>query len=320
MVIVRRVWISLFTLFSVCAFAQSDPVFSHYMLNPAYYNPGWIGNINSAFASFQHRSQWTGYTSTFDGSGGAPGSQLVTFIAPVHGVIKSVGANVLLDRQGPETTIQFEVGGAYNLAMQKGTLSFGLMPSLISRRIDNSILRPEVSPDPLISGLSESQTKPDLSAGVFYRTYSGYFAGLGVKHLLSPSLVQVESETSDNRLSQTYYLHGGAVFNLSRDLEFMPTFLLRTTLSGFSLDLGGMATIRETMWGGLSFRQSEAVILLLGYSFLENKELRVGYSFDYVIKDQTAKRPTSHEIFIRYDIPGFILGGRKAVKTPRFSF
>ena len=86
------------------------------------------------------------------------------------------------------------------------------------------------------------------------------------------------------------------------------------------MDISGIATYKNIMWGGMSYRRSEAVVLLVGYNFLPNQVLKIGYSFDYVVKDQDAKSPTSHEIFLRYDLPGFILGGRKEVKTPRFSF
>ncbi|MEQ9229151.1 MAG: type IX secretion system membrane protein PorP/SprF, partial [Cyclobacteriaceae bacterium] len=113
---------------------------------------------------------------------------------------------------------------------------------------------------------------------------------------------------------------GGRIFEVNRDLEITPTAIVKTDLSGYSFDISGVATYKATMWGGLSFRKSESVIVLLGYNLLENKELKVGYSFDYVAKDQDAKQPTSHEIFVRYNLPSFVLGGRKAVKTPRFSF
>ena len=108
--------------------------------------------------------------------------------------------------------------------------------------------------------------------------------------------------------------------NLNRNFDLTPTMLVRTDLNRYSLELSGVTTYRDIMWAGLSYRYSESITLLIGYNFLEDKELKAGYSFDYIVKDQEAKRPTSHEIFIRYDLPSLILGGRKAVKTPRFSF
>lgn len=306
-------------LSSFSAKSQTDPFFSHYMFNPGTYNPGWLGDASIAFASFQHRSQWAGYNTTFDGNSGAPSSQLASFVVPIQGTINSAGANIVLDRQGVESTFQLEIGASYNYNLSKGVLSFGLMPSIINRRLDGSRYRTEV-PDPVIQALNESQSSVDLAAGIFYRSFTGYFAGASVRHILSPELISVEGQQVESRLKPIYYFHGGNAFSVNRDLDITPTILVKSDLTGFSADISGIATYRDLMWGGISYRKSEALILLVGYNFLENKELKVGYSFDYVVKDQEAKRPTSHEIFIRYDLPSLILGGRKAVKTPRFSF
>lgn len=302
--------------------AQNDPLFSHYMFNPTYYNPGWLGDVNNAFVVFQHRSQWAGYTTTYDGPGGAPTTQLMTLAVPVDGLIHSAGMNLSYDQVGIESTLKIQAGASYNFNFNSGVLSVGIMPSLITRTLRFDDLRFEDPSDPFNIGTRESSTKPDLAAGVFFKSYSGYFAGAAVDHVFKPSLIQVQGAGSElkGKLKRTYYFHGGRAFQANRDLDITPTFLVKTDLRGFSLDLSGVATYRNTMWAGLSYRRSESAILLMGYNFLENKELKVGYSFDYVAKDQQAKKRTSHEIFVRYNLPSFVLGGRKAIKTPRFSF
>ena len=93
---------------------------------------------------------------------------------------------------------------------------------------------------------------------------------------------------------------------LSRDFLLRPSFLLRANPNNFSnytLDISAIAEYQDRMWGGVAFKRSEAISILLGYSFLEDGKLRAGYSFDYIVKEQDAKEPTSHEIFIRYNLP-----------------
>ncbi len=320
----KKLGMILFIIVSLDVYAQSDPLSSHYMFNPSYYNPGWIGDVRTAFASVQHRSQWVGYSSSFDGSGGAPATQFLSFIVPVDGPITSAGINVIRDVQGPTSNIWVRAGAAYNLEIRQGIISFGLMPGIISRALNFNKLRFEnpAGPFALAEG-KETQTKPDLSTGIFFNSFSGYFGGIGINHLLSSKYnfnISVADNNSSNRFKPTYYLHGGKKIQINRDFEVTPTLLIKTDLKGYSLDISGLATYKNLMWGGLSYRRSEAVVLLFGYNFLPNQILRVGYSFDYVVKDKEAKRPTSHEVFVRYNIPGFILGGRKEVKTPRFSF
>lgn len=318
----RAFFIWAFLIGAYLSSAQTNPFFSQYMLNPATYNPGWLGDVTTAFGAVQHRSQWAGYNSTFDGSGGAPTSQAFSFIIPVKGVINSAGTVISLDQQGIESTLKIQFGGAYNITNEKGIISFGLMPSVLSRSLDFSQFRFETPGDPFDTGNKETQGSLDLAAGIFFRSYSGLFAGVSMDHILSPALIKVESggQKIEGRLQPIYYFHGGNKFTINRDLDITPSLIVRTDLDGFTLDVSGMATYRNTMWGGLSVRRSEAIVLLVGYNFLENQQLKVGYSFDYVVKDQDAKKPTSHEVFLRFDLPSLILGGRKAVKTPRFSF
>lgn len=319
----RKAGVLIFIVGAFHLSAQNDPLFSHYMFNPAYYNPGWIGDTKMAFASFQHRTQWAGYTTSFDGDGGAPSTQLLTFVLPMQGRFSSAGMNIVHDQLGPESTLKLQVGLSYNVEFRQGVVSFGLMPGLVSRTIRFDQLRFENPEDILNTGQRETQLAPDAAAGIFFRSFSGYFAGFGVDHLLSPSLIGVDgvdSQLARGKLSPTYYLHGGKAMSLSRDLELTPTLLVKTDGRGYTMDVSGVFNYKSSMWAGLSYRRAESMVLLLGYSFLENNVLKVGYSFDYVVQNQEAKRPTSHEVFIRYDLPSLVLGGRKAVKTPRFSF
>lgn len=319
----RKIVLILGMLISWEMQAQGDPFFSHYMLNPSYYNPGWMGDVNTGFLSFQHRSQWVDYTSSFDGPGGSPSSQFLSFIVPTTGPVASIGINSMRDQQGPTSSIWISAGAAYNFEIKPGIVSVGLMPGLVSYTLNFNELRFESPDDPFDVRSKVSQTKPDIAAGVFFSSFAGYFGGVGVSHLLSPSFdfgISTSVGKASNQFKPVYYLHGGKKVQISQNLDVRPTLLVKTNWSGYSIDFSGIATYRGIIWGGLSYRQSEAVVLLIGYNCLPNQVLKVGYSLDYVVKDQAAKRPTSHELFLKYDIPDFILGGRKEVKTPRFIF
>jgi hypothetical protein len=82
--------------------------------------------------------------------------------------------------------------------------------------------------------------------------------------------------------------------------------------------LGAIAYLKNTMWAGVSFRQSEAAIVLLGWSFMKEKSLKVGYSMDVIIKDKAAKQAFSHELMVSYDLPVSPGVGKKVVRTPRY--
>jgi len=46
--------------------------------------------------------------------------------------------------------------------------------------------------------------------------------------------------------------------------------------------------------------------------------MRLGYSLDYIVKDQAAKQVTSHELMLIYELPVVAGAGKKVVRTPRY--
>lgn len=297
-------------------FGQNDFFFNHYMFNPSYYNPAWVGTEDQAFAAAHHRSQWAGYDATFDPEG-APTTQLLSLVVPVKSTFSGVGISIANDRVGPINSIQARISVSAKKTFSFGDLSFGLMPAINSQALDPNY-RAADNPDPFIPDGKQSQIKPNLHTGIYFQSRKDYFVGASIENLLQPSFDY--GTPASNEIPISYILMGGTSMGLMRDLILNPTIMVRSDLNTYTYDISAVAVYQERMWGGLAFRRAESLSLLLGYSFLEDNKLKAGYSFDYVIKDKDAKQPTSHEVFIRYDLPDLVFGGRKAVKTPRFTF
>ena len=301
------------------AFGQNDAFFSHYMFNRAFYNPAAVGNEQFATVTLQHRSQWLGYSSTFDGSGGAPSTQLLTVDIPVEEYISGVGLTVLNDNLGPESNFVIQAPISYSIPLQFSTLSIGIMPGFFSRTLKFDELRFNDPSDPFNIGTRESQGVFNLGAGLFFQTDKSLFIGVAATNLLEPEF-DFGLDSLQNRLEMGLNATAGFTFQLTRNLDATPSVLVRSDLNTYTFDINMLMDYKNLAWGGLSFRRSEAIVLLLGYSFLANNELKVGYGLDIVVNEQDAKQPTSHEFLIRYNVPNFRFGGRKPVKSPRFSF
>ena len=300
---------------------QNDFFFNHYVFNPGYYNAGWVGIEEEAFLAGHIRTQWAGYSTSFDGIGGAPSTQLLSLVIPSMGILSGYGLNISNDRQANLNNFQIRFSVAYGKDLRFGRISFGIMPAVFSQSLDFGQLRP-VEPEPGLPEGQESQTQPDLGCGIYFLSLKNYFIGVSVVNLLKPSFdygIQLQAgESLVNSIEPDYLFNVGRQIALSRKTKFLSTALVRTDLSSYTFELSGILTFEDRMWSGLSYRRSESVIILLGYSLLKNNQLKLGYSFDYVVNDREAKQPTSHEIYLRYNLPGIILGGKKAVKTPRF--
>jgi len=305
---------------SLLSYGQNNFFFSHYMFNPTYYNPSWVGVDDNAFLAINYRNQWTGYETTFDGSGGAPNTQLLSFSAPVKSKIFSgIGLNVSNDNLGPVTNFQLKLSTSFSFKIRSGELRLGIQPEIFSKTQSFNELRFNDPSDPLNVGSKETQLRPDLAIGLYYQARDKFYIGASAASILRPSF-DFGSDSLNNQQDMNYTIHGGTDIKLTSDLILLPSVLLRSNLSGWTFDLSAIVMLQKKMWAGLSYRKEEAMVVMLGYSFLEDLGLKAGYSFDLILENREAKEFSSHEIFVRFDLPNLVFGGRKAVKTPRFSF
>lgn len=284
-----------------------------YMFNTLYFNPAFAGVEGVTKFSALHRSQWLGYSPTI-GSGGAPTTQLISFTTPLFKANSGVGAYIVNDRLGPMTNLEGQVSYAYHLAVKDAKLSFGIRAGVFSQSINGKMYIAIDQNDPQLPERFDPQQKMDLAAGIHFRKEK-YYAGLSFNHLTQ---AKFDFNTGQDGALQTHmYFTGGYFYDVNFDLRFQFMGLVKTDFTKTSFDIGGIAYIKDTLWGGLSFRQSEAAILLLGYSFLKDKSMKLGYALDYIIKDQDAKQPTSHEFMLTYELPVTPIG-KKVVRTPRY--
>jgi type IX secretion system PorP/SprF family membrane protein len=292
------------------------------MFNSLYLTPAAAGVEGVTKATILHRSQWLGYESSF-GDGTAPTTQILTFTSPIYKLKSGFGAYVMNDRLGPQNNLEVQAMYAYHLGIKENKLSIGLKLGMYSQSLDFDKYRAIQPDDPLLTdpntGLprtgKESQIRPDLGFGVMYRSEK-YYAGVGVNHLLRSEFDFGVSQR--NALETHMNVTGGYFYDVNFDLQINPTVLIKTDFNEFSMDMGVIATLRNTMWGGLAFRSGEAANLLLGYSFLKDKSLKLGYAIDFVVKDRAAKENFSHEFMMSYELPVSAGIGKKIVRTPRY--
>jgi len=279
-----------------------------------YYNPGFAGAEGVTKFTALHRSQWAGYEPTF-GDGGAPTSQIISMTSPLNKLRSGIGAYIVNDRLGALNNLEAQVSYAYHLALKDTKLSFGLRAGMYAQTIDFDKYRAIDPDDPKIKTGRESQVKPDLGAGVFMQREK-YYVGVSFNHLIKSTFDFGVSQRS--ALQPHMYITGGYYYQVNFDLRVQFSTLVKSDFTKTSFDVGGIAYYKDKMWGGLSFRQSEAAIVMLGYSLLKDGALKVGYGMDVIVKDREAKERLSHEILLTYELPVNPTIGKKIVRTPRY--
>jgi type IX secretion system PorP/SprF family membrane protein len=298
-------------------FAQQDAQFSQYMLNTLWYNPGYAGVEGVTRLTAAHRSQWLGYQPSNNDGGVAPTTQFISMTTPIYKLNSGFGAHILNDKTGPMTNLEAQVSYAYHLALKDSKLSFGLRTGIYSQTIDFGVYR-AIHPNDRLLGDKDgksSQIKPDLSMGVFYRKEKYYF-GVSFSHLTKEKFdFEVDQKSV---LTNHVYLTGGYYYDVSFDLRFLFTGLVQSDLARTTITAGAIGYFKDKVWVGTGFRQGDAAMLLLGYSLVKDKSVKLNYAFDYVVQNQSAKQVTSHELVLTYELPVNPGGGKKVVRTPRY--
>ena len=157
-----------------------------------------------------------------------------------------------------------------------------------------------------------------MALGMFYRAEKHY-VGLSFNHILQ-SEFNFGLNNVRNALENHAYLTLGYIHTVNFDLKLEPSVLIQTDFNEYAFALGGLAYYKDRMWGGFTFRQSDDINVLLGYNFLKDKSLSFGYSFGYIVAEQEAKQPTTHEVLLSYQLPVNPGSGKKVVRTPRYRY
>ena len=294
----RRFGLILLTMVSICGvgIAQQDPSSSHYMYNIANYNPGASGSAGLFSATASSRQQWVGFD-------GAPSTTTFNVNAPVeilrerHGL----GFTVTSDIIGFDSNISIAGTYAYLMNLGIGTLGIGVNLGMVNTNIDPTWSIPDgndftpADQDPLIPGNKESFVAFDAGFGLYLKNEK-YYAGLSVTHLNQPKIKYSEATPY---LSRHYYITAGYTVQLTNpSFELLPSVwgLVNDGVTQFSATT--LLQYNKKVWGGLSYRSSDALIGIVGVELYNG--IRICYAYDFPLSDIRTATSGSHEILVNY--------------------
>ena len=116
--------------FGHLVWGQQDPLFSQYQFNQLPMNPAYAGYHGVTSFDVQHRSQWTKVD-------GAPSTLMLSGHSSFFGNQIGLGAVLIHDEIGINTTTNFNLTYAYHLNLSESTkLSCGLQTGFNSLQYD----------------------------------------------------------------------------------------------------------------------------------------------------------------------------------------
>ncbi|MBK6265853.1 type IX secretion system membrane protein PorP/SprF [Marivirga sp. S37H4] len=303
-------------LFAVGSAKAQNTSFSHYMFNNLYNNPAYSGVEGYTKLTALHRTQWLGYSPTV-GPGGALNTQLISITSPINRINSGFGFFIVNDQIQASNFVQVQASGAYHLGIKDSKLSIGFRAGAITQTVNKDIYIAINPDDEVIENIEPTQVRPDFSLGLHFQ-HENFYVGASFNHMIETEF-GFGSDPYRNPYPKDLILTGGYTFPLTYDISVTPSLLLRSTeFTSYTFDISTIATYKDKIWGGVSFRQQESAILMLGYSFFKENTLRFGYAFDYTVVARDAKGATSHEVMLSYRLPAISTSGKKVVRTPRF--
>lgn len=292
---------------------------NHYIVNPAA-----AGNLDYFDVAVGYRRQWagikeapktiyaTGHTvlnrpKTFERSAlrGSETENLSTYkkgknlSKPMvkHALGGKISSNEFGAFKKTEATLTY----ALHLPLFKDvSLSFGLSGGLNNYGLNESRINAIQENDPIVNAYlsGENSNKLNIDAGTYIysdKFFLGYSANQILQNDLDIADVNITSGLSSVEIH--HFLIGGYNFDLSNNLRLTPNVIAKSIKNNpESLDFNATLTYKESIYGGLTFRTTDAISLMGGVQL--SNLFRMGYAYDYTMSELKAQSNGSHEIFI----------------------
>ncbi len=309
----KRIFTAVALIFIIgAAMAQQVPMYSQYIMNGFLINPSLAGRDGYTTVNLTVREQWVGlkdapstYAASFqtrilkNSYISKSTSVIRKLVMPTKGGKVGVGGYVFNDNNGIIRRTGIQAAYAYHIPMGKtddvpNTLSFGLAMTAYQYAVNMDGLIYDQN-DPLLNSFDRSVFIPDFNFGVSYAT-TRYFAGFSMTNLLRGSLIFADTSSTGRRELGHFFLTGGIKFPLSDDWLLEPSGFIKSSdlfFKTIQMDLTTRVYYKKDYWAGLSWRTSDALILLMG---LKYDRFYFAYAFDFALTDIRRASMGSHEL------------------------
>jgi type IX secretion system PorP/SprF family membrane protein len=275
-----------------------DPHFTQFYANPLYLNPAFAGSTRCPRIVFNFRNQWPNIAGTYV-------STTFSFDTKVEAVSGGLGLQFLHDNAGQGTMSITGFSGmyAYQLSITREfSMAFGFEATMRQKKLDWTKLYFGDMIDPkygFIYNTLEVKNKdivsyPDFSAGVLGFS-KRYYAGFAVFHLNTPDEYFL---SPSSKLPMKYTGHAGAVVPLDGrygDSNISPNIIYQQQQDFRELNLGIYLNNGPIVFG-LWYRNADAIVGLIG---LQQKMVKMGYSYDITLSNLGMVTAGSHEISLQ---------------------
>jgi type IX secretion system PorP/SprF family membrane protein len=291
---------------------QQFPMYSQYVMNGFLLNPSYAGSDYYTTFGLTVREQWLNFPDAPSTYAAAFQTRILndSYITkstavrkkisrPTRGGRIGLGGYLFSDHNGIMHRTGMQLAYAYHLPIDdEQQLSFGLSLSAYQYFVDISgAVMPDDVNDELLNNYDRVIYIPDANFGVSYMTRR-FYAGFSMTNLFRGALMIGNGGENGNSQLGHYFLTGGMRFYLGSDWIIEPSVMLKSSDMVFKsaqIDITGRVYYREDYWLGLSYRTTDAVVLLAG---LKVDRFYIGYAFDFTFSEIRSYTYGTHELTV----------------------
>ena len=316
----KKVLFGLFLLtLGYTAKAQQDYQFTHYMYDKLSFNPGYAGLNKSICGTLIFREQWADFS-------GNPTTALINVHSPVKMLRGGLGFTYVSDKLGFESNNLARLSYSYHMGLGVGDLGIGISAGILQKSIQADWITPDGTPaidDASIAVSGAYGLVPDFNLGVFYQQNQLYM-GISVTHLYAPDLTDLKDTSNNSFLAQLvkdpddpalwegnnlnisnakhFWITAGYEYDMGPDLKLRPSILAKSDAASTQLDVNINVLYKSMIWGGVSYRVSDAIAPMVGYqnNDVGGGTLRIGYAYDVTTSQIKGYSNGSHDIMVNY--------------------
>ena len=291
---------------------QQFPMYSQYVMNGFLLNPSYAGSDYYTTFGLTVREQWLNFPNAPSTYAAAFQTRILndSYITkstavrkkidrPTRGGRVGMGGYLFSDHNGIMHRTGLQLAYAYHLPINnEQQLSFGLSLSAYQYFVDISgAVMPDDVNDELLNNYDRVIYIPDANFGVSYMTRR-YYAGFSMTNLFRGALMIGNGGENGNSQLGHYFLTGGMRFYPAADWIIEPSVMLKSSdmvFKSVQMDLTGRVYYREDYWLGLSYRTTDAIVLLAG---LKVDRFYLGYAFDFTLSEIRSYTYGTHELTV----------------------
>lgn len=288
----RKLYIALVAMFGFKAYAQQLPYYSQYMFNPYLINPAAAGASEFDPIAIGVKNQWIGLEN-------APRTQMISGNTLINSRT-AAGGLIYSDKTGPMSRLGAQASYAYHLPVTQGgaKLSFGISGMIYQTLLDKTSLTTDQPGDLAIQNGNDRAIAPDATFGMyFYNTK--YYVGLSIPQLIESKLKYSGSGSAENKLNRHYFFTAGYRYGFKDHYVLEPSFLVKYVNGApVQYDLNAKLHYKEFIWAGVSYRNQESVIPMLGINY---NQISLGFAYDVTLSNLRTHTSGSMEVFFAFN-------------------